>query len=37
MEITIITAYVILIQRGKLTLEEVPNEVKEEVRARLEE
>jgi len=33
---TIIATYVILIKRGKMTLEEVPSELKEEVRARLE-
>ena len=34
---TIIATYVLLIKRGKMTLEEVPNELREEVRARLEE
>ena len=33
----IITTYVLLIKRGKMTLEEVPSELKEEVVARLEE
>ena len=33
---TIITTYVLLIKRGKLTLAQVPNEVKEEVEKELE-
>jgi len=33
----IITTYVLLIKRGKMTLEEVPSELREEVVARLEE